>query len=284
MNTRGARSVVPTFRSVLKHFRTIPTFRTPRKVWQPQLLRCHQKSKVASPHFRTIPTFRKPRKVGQPQLLRCRLESKLEQPPISGQYPPFENHERWGSLSYYSAHRNQRWPAPISRQYPPFENHERWGSLSYYGAHRNQRWPVPGLSYYGADRNQKLASPLVAAFADLQHGQEGLLGDIDAANTLHAFLAFFLLFEQLTLARDVAPVALGQNVLTHGGDGFAGDHLGPDRRLDCDLKHLAWDQFLHLRRQRAAAVVGEVAVDDERKGVHGIARDQDVELHHRRFP
>ena len=42
---------------------------------------------------------------------------------------------------------------------------------------------------------------------DLQHGQEGLLRNLDRAELLHALLAGFLLLEQLALARDVAAVA-----------------------------------------------------------------------------
>src|SRR5687768_12955842 len=47
----------------------------------------------------------------------------------------------------------------------------------------------------------------------LQHRQERLLGDLDASHALHALLAFLLLLEQLSLARDVAAVTLGEHVL-----------------------------------------------------------------------
>jgi hypothetical protein len=45
---------------------------------------------------------------------------------------------------------------------------------------------------------------------DLQHGEEGLLRDLDVPDHLHALLAFLLLLEQLALAGDVAAVALGR--------------------------------------------------------------------------
>ena len=53
---------------------------------------------------------------------------------------------------------------------------------------------------------------VVASFlrADLQHGQERFLRNLDAADLLHPLLAFFLLLEQLALTRDVAAVALGE--------------------------------------------------------------------------
>src|SRR6266545_3061906 len=63
-----------------------------------------------------------------------------------------------------------------------------------------------------------------------QHGQERLLRDLDAADALHARLARFLLSSSLALAGDVAAVALGENVLAHRPDRFAGDHVGADRR------------------------------------------------------
>src|SRR5919112_1581987 len=74
-----------------------------------------------------------------------------------------------------------------------------------------------------------------------------------AAGALHPFLAFLLLLEQLPLARDVAAVALRQDVLPQRLHGFPRNHAAADRRLDRDLEHLARDQLAHLRRERAAA-------------------------------
>src|ERR1700733_15464494 len=48
---------------------------------------------------------------------------------------------------------------------------------------------------------------------DLQYGQEGFLRNLHRADLLHALLAFLLLLQQLALARDVATVALGGDVL-----------------------------------------------------------------------
>ena len=68
--------------------------------------------------------------------------------------------------------------------------------------------------------------PLVAAFADFQDCEEGFLRDVDAANALHAFFAFFLLLKQLALSGDVATVAFGEDVLSHGVDRFPSDDFG----------------------------------------------------------
>src|SRR4029077_4412929 len=76
----------------------------------------------------------------------------------------------------------------------------------------------------------------------LEHGEEGLLRDLDRAHHLHPLLAFLLLLEQLALARDVAAVALGGDVLAVGVDGRAGDDVAADRSLDGDLEVLPWDR------------------------------------------
>ena len=51
--------------------------------------------------------------------------------------------------------------------------------------------------------------------ADLEDRQKRFLGNLDVADLLHAFLAFFLALEQLAFARNVAAVALGRHVLSH---------------------------------------------------------------------
>ena len=49
----------------------------------------------------------------------------------------------------------------------------------------------------------------------VEHRQEGRLRHVDLAEGLHALLALGLLVEQLLLARDIAPVALGEHVLAY---------------------------------------------------------------------
>jgi len=95
---------------------------------------------------------------------------------------------------------------------------------------------------------------------------------------LHPFLSFFLLFEQLTLARDVAPVALGGHVLAQRAHRLAGDHLGADRGLDHHLEQLARDQLPQLLGDLLAPLVRLVAVDDDRERIHGFTVQQHVEL------
>ena len=52
-----------------------------------------------------------------------------------------------------------------------------------------------------------------AVFSNLQHGQEGLLRDLDLSNLLHALLAGLLFLQQFALARDIATVTLRRHIL-----------------------------------------------------------------------
>ena len=55
-----------------------------------------------------------------------------------------------------------------------------------------------------------------------------------------------------------------------------------DGGLHGDLEHLPRDQLLHLVDQLAAALVGAVAVHDDRQRIDLLAVDEDVELDQRR--
>src|SRR5438876_12097196 len=113
---------------------------------------------------------------------------------------------------------------------------------------------------------------------NLQDRQERLLRDLDRSYLLHPLLSFFLLLEQLALARDVAPVAFGGHVLAQRADRLAGDHLGADRGLDHHLEQLARDQLPQLLGDLLAPLVRLVAVDDDRERIHGFTVQQHVEL------
>src|SRR5438067_1495737 len=84
----------------------------------------------------------------------------------------------------------------------------------------------------------------------LEHSQERLLRNLHAADLLHPLFPFLLLFEQLSLSRDVSAVALRQHVLAHRFDRFTGDDAAADGRLNRDLEHLPRNQLPHLRRER----------------------------------
>src|SRR3990172_11469391 len=111
----------------------------------------------------------------------------------------------------------------------------------------------------------------------LQYRQERFLRNLDVADLFHALLARLLLFQQLFLARDVAAVALGEHVLAHRFDRLARNYMRSYRGLHRDVEHLPRDEFPHLLRQIAAAILRVYAVHDQRQRIDAIAVDQDVE-------
>src|ERR1700687_3209258 len=70
----------------------------------------------------------------------------------------------------------------------------------------------------------------------LQRGDKGFLRDVNLAELPHLLLAFLLLLQKLSFARDVAAIALCGDVLAQRAHGFARDHLAADRRLDRNLE------------------------------------------------
>jgi hypothetical protein len=91
------------------------------------------------------------------------------------------------------------------------------------------------------------------------------------------FLPFLLLLEQLALARDVAAVALGGDVLAVGLDRFAGDDLAADRGLQGDLELVAVD-LLRSLKDRGRAARPCILVADQAQRLDRGAVDQDVDL------
>jgi hypothetical protein len=49
---------------------------------------------------------------------------------------------------------------------------------------------------------------------EFEYGEESFLGYFHVTDLLHAFLSFFLFFEQLALTRDIATITLGGNVFS----------------------------------------------------------------------
>src|SRR5438105_10920807 len=57
----------------------------------------------------------------------------------------------------------------------------------------------------------------------LEHFDECFLRNVDAAKRFHALFAFFLFFQELAFAGDVAAVAFGGDILAQRADGLARD-------------------------------------------------------------
>src|SRR5690606_34419972 len=93
----------------------------------------------------------------------------------------------------------------------------------------NQITPVARVSTTSPISNHFIDAPLepgpccLLVLAGVQDRQERLLGDLDTTHLLHPLLAFLLLLKKLLLARNVATIALGQDVLAQRLDRGAGD-------------------------------------------------------------
>src|SRR5947199_1178929 len=200
--------------------------------------------------------------------------------------------ERWGRYahSYRSARRERASlnspPRPRSRPFLSYGITRRtagWGSISGAAAGvvttSTGPWRAASASSSGVvSTTSPRKAVWITRLVNLQDRQECLLRDFDRSHLLHALLSFFLLLEQLALARDVAAIALGGHVLAQRTDGLAGDHLGADRGLNHDLEQLARDELLQLFGDLLAPFVRLVAVDDDRERIHGFAVEQHVEL------
>src|SRR5688572_10682518 len=83
-----------------------------------------------------------------------------------------------------------------------------------------------------AAKSKSTGSGFLLFAVDLEHGEEGFLRNVDAADLFHPLLAFLLLLQELLLAGGVAAVALGQHVLAQRLDRGARDDRRADRGLD----------------------------------------------------
>src|ERR1700680_2499577 len=144
----------------------------------------------------------------------------------------------------------------------------RWRCCGPQGQRERSRRPAPRLPSIPAaprrrapptqpaPRSASPAGPPAPLSVGPQHGEEGVLRDVHAADPLHALLACLLLLDQLALAGDVAAVALGDDVLADRPDALAGDDARADGGLQHHLEELARDQLPQLLDQRLAAGIG----------------------------
>src|SRR5690242_3024423 len=124
---------------------------------------------------------------------------------------------------------------------------------------------------------------VVGRGSHFQYSEECFLRNVHLADALHAALAFFLFFEQLAFARDVAAVAFGKDVLANRRDRFSRDDAAANRSLNWHFKKLPRNQFPQARYEFAPAVVRKIAVHDQRERIHRLAADQHIELDQIRF-
>src|SRR5512135_457464 len=123
----------------------------------------------------------------------------------------------------------------------------------------------------------RIPSSAIISLLDLEYRQEGLLRDLDGADLLHPLFPFLLLFQELPLSRDVAAVAFRDDVLPDRLDRLPRDDLSADRRLDDHFEHLTGNQFPQALRDVPPLRVGVIPVHDERKGIHLVPVEQDIQ-------
>ena len=105
------------------------------------------------------------------------------------------------------------------------------------------------------------------------------MGDVDLADSLHAPLAFLLLFEEFAFARNIAAVTFGENVFAHGGNGFACDDAAANGGLDRNFKHLARNELAEARHEFAASFVGHITMSDHGERIHGLTANQHIQFY-----
>src|SRR5215470_6832296 len=100
---------------------------------------------------------------------------------------------------------------------------------------------------------------------DLQRRQKCFLRNLHFAQLLHALLAFLLPAQQLALARDVAAIAFGHDILAKGPYDLARDNAAADGSLNDNLEHLPRNEVFEAVAQLAPPVVGFITMDDGRQ-------------------
>ncbi len=99
-------------------------------------------------------------------------------------------------------------------------------------------------------RQRALSSALpgeVILVAEREYCHECFLGNLYVTYHFETFFAFFLFLQKFAFARNIATIAFGEYIFTHGFDCFASDDARTDCCLYWYLKKLPWyesTQFL----------------------------------------
>ena len=133
----------------------------------------------------------------------------------------------------------------------------------------------------GADRPVSFLSLnfYLLIFIQFQHAHKGFLRNLHVSYLAHPLLTFLLLLQQLLLSGNIAAVALGEDVFAHRADGFSGDNLRSDSRLDRDFEELPRNLFFELLAHLSSALVGRSLEYDEGQRIHFFFIDEDIEFY-----
>lgn len=116
-------------------------------------------------------------------------------------------------------------------------------------------------------------------FIQFQHAHKGFLRNLHVSYLAHPLLTFLLLLQQLLLSGNIAAVALGEDVFAHRADGFSGDNLRSDSRLDRDFEELPRNLFFELLAHLSSALVRRSLEYDEGQRIHFFFIDEDIEFY-----
>ena len=103
---------------------------------------------------------------------------------------------------------------------------------------------------------------------------------LDRSDLFHALFTFFLSVKQLAFTGNIAAIALGDHVLAQRFNCLTRNNVGPNGRLNGDVKHLARDDFAHFGHHGPAPVLGLRAVHNDGQGINLFTVEQNVDLHH----
>src|SRR5690606_23071936 len=82
------------------------------------------------------------------------------------------------------------------------------------------------------------------------------------------------------LPANVTAITFCQYVFPHLFDGSTGNNVITYRRLDSNIKHLAWNKLFKLLSQLAAAALGKINMADNRQRIDAFAVNQNIDPLH----
>ena len=131
---------------------------------------------------------------------------------------------------------------------------------SYVSSYFTDIFPNISIYFYSNGNLSSVCFLIYAIFLSIiiqfQHTHEGLLRNLHVPHLAHPLLSFFLLLQKLLLAADIAAIALGQHIFSHGFDSLPRDDLAAYSRLNRDLKQMSWNFILQLLAHLPAPLIG----------------------------
>src|SRR5690606_5898138 len=109
--------------------------------------------------------------------------------------------------------------------------------------------------------------------------QKSLLRHFHISYLAHTLLTFLLFFQKLTLTADVATIAFGSNIFSHGRNIFSRNNFSTYCCLYCNLKLLPWQQLLQFLAKFAAKFLRPAAVYQCTQRIYFVIIEQYIHFH-----